>query len=138
MQVHHVAYAVSSIEGCLPSFRILGFEPCGDVVEDASRKVIIQFIGNEQGLLVELVQPMSEDSPASSYLKGSKGSPTPYHLCYEVDDIEESVAELKKVGFIPIVAAAPAPAIEGKRVIFCYGRKAGLIELVESRRNDDN
>lgn len=130
MEIHHVAYAVSNIEKALAVFETLGCDIESPLVEDMQRDVAIQFI-TFGGYRIELVAPLSDDAPVSPYLKNNKGAGCPYHICYEVDSISESVDELKKSGLMKISNIAPAPAIDGRDVVFLYNRKIGLIELVE-------
>lgn len=128
LKVHHIGYAVPSIERSLSEFEALGWTVCSGVTEDASRKVRIQFIclGDE---VIELVAPLTEDSPIRKTLQ--KGNGTPYHICYEVDSLENAEAELKARRFIVFKKPAPAPAIEMRRVEWFYSKNGGILELVE-------
>ena len=137
MKLHHIAYAVSSVTQAAKAFEVLGFRTTGDVTDDAERGVRILFVEDEDGILLELVEPLHDASPVSSLLEKNGGATTLYHLCFEADGIADSVAALRKGGIVPITAASPAPAIEGRDVQFAYGRKTGLIELVESSAQHD-
>ena len=128
LKIHHIGYAVPSIEQSLPEFEALGWAVCSGVTEDESRKVRIQFIrlGDE---VVELVAPLTEDSPIRKTLQ--KGSGTPYHICYEVDSLEDAEAALMAKRFIVFKKPSPAPAIGMRRVEWFYSRNGGILELVE-------
>jgi len=126
--VHHIGYAVPDIDKALVEFAALGWKTCSDVTDDESRQVKIVFM-EQSGYKIELVAPLSDESPIKKTLK--KGSGTPYHICYEVDNLEAAEAELKKAKFIPFKKAAVAPAISGRRVEFMYAKQNGVIELVE-------
>jgi len=129
--VHHVAYAVKDIQSAARSFEALGYERESALVNDDGRGVQIQFMKHPDGLRIELVSPAREGSPVSQILEKEKGASTPYHICYEVDDIDKELAELKGNGFIQTKSKAPAPAIDGRNVAFAFSLGAGLIELVE-------
>ena len=128
MTVHHIGYAVPDIDKALAEFAVLGWKACSDVTEDEARQVKIVFM-EQSGCKIELVAPLSDESPIKKTLQ--KGSGTPYHICYEVDNLEVAETELKKAKFIPFKKAAVAPAIGGRRVEFMYAKQNGVIELVE-------
>lgn len=128
MKVHHIGYAVKDTEQAEKIFNTLGFTKNGGAVEDSIRNVKILFMrnGNE---CIELVAPNGENTPVDGVLKNS--GPAPYHICYEVTDLEETVAELKKQKFMVLKKLEIAPAIGNCRVEFMYHKDVGMIELVE-------
>ena len=128
MTVHHIGYAVPDIDKALVEFAALGWKACSDVTNDVARQVKIVFM-EQLGCKIELVAPLSNESPIKKTLQ--KGSGTPYHICYEVDNLEVAETELKKAKFITFKKAAVAPAIGGRRVEFMYAKQNGVIELVE-------
>lgn len=129
LKVHHVGYAVSAVEIARTEFEALGWTVISAVTDDVERKVRIQFmqLGNA---VIELVAPMTDDSPICKILQ--KGSGTPYHICYEVDSLELAEAELKAKKFIVFRKPLSAPAIDGRRVEWFYAKNSGILELVES------
>ncbi|MBQ0111269.1 MAG: VOC family protein [Oscillospiraceae bacterium] len=128
MKVHHVGYLVKKIEPSLSAFKNLGFSVQKEPVFDKLRMVDICFI-EKDGYCVELIAP-HENSKIYPLLKQYKN--TPYHLCYSVFDIEESIAALKAQGFMQFMATEKAPAIgENARVVFMMHPSVGIIELVE-------
>ena len=60
MKIHHLGYAVSSIEKSIPVFEILGWKTSGDTTDDVPRKVRIAFLEKE-GQLLELVAPLGDE-----------------------------------------------------------------------------
>lgn len=82
------------------------------------------------GVLIELVAPDSKASPIYGLM--SKYRNTPYHLCFETEDISEALRKLKADGWFVFQEAMPAPAIRGNAVAFLMHRNAGMIELVET------
>lgn len=132
MRLHHVAYAVANIEAAMRGFRSIGYVPSGPAIQDAARKVRIQFVSSEAGDLVELVEPVGGGSPVDAYLREARAPSVPYHICLEAEEpLEEAVTRLRGDGFLPLGAPSPAPAIGGRRVCFLYGRPIGLVELLE-------
>lgn len=129
MKVHHVGYAVKNIEDSMQHFQVLGYKQVSEIVADSIRNVKIVFLQNDTEK-IELVAPNGENTPVDSVLK--KSGPTPYHICYEVGDIEEAITILDKKWLV-IRKPEIAPAINNRKVAFLLNNKIGLIELVESK-----
>jgi methylmalonyl-CoA/ethylmalonyl-CoA epimerase len=79
--------------------------------------------------MLELVAATSSDSPVTNILV--KSGPAPYHNCFEVDDLFESVASMKQLGFIRFSGIVPAIAFGNRKICFLYHKEVGLIELLE-------
>lgn len=59
---------------------------------------------------------------------------SPYHICYECEDVEAAIKELKEKGYMQTGEVEQAVAIsEQSRVCFLYKRTSGLIELVDGK-----
>jgi len=131
LKVHHVGYAVPSIDGARAEFEALGWTALGEVTDDLGRKVRIQFmsLGHE---VVELVAPLADDSPIRKILQ--KGNGCPYHVCYEAESLDATEKELKAKRFIVFKKPSAAPAIGNRRVEWFYSRGNGIIEIVESEK----
>ena len=131
LKVHHVGYLVKNIDKAAAQFETLGYTIINEKCRDDYRKVDIIFM-EKDGYEIELVSPFSDDSVVSGLMSRFKNSP--YHICYEADDLEKASAELTANGFTAIDVPTTAPAIGGRRVQFLMGRFAGMIELLE--KND--
>lgn len=125
--VHHIGYLVKKIEKAKKVFEALGFLIEQDTVSDDIRKADICFLVKD-GYRVELVSPYSEDSVVSGLLKKYKN--TPYHICYETDDPEAAYRELTANGFAAIDTPTPAPALDGRNVVFLISPVIGMVELI--------
>lgn len=81
--MHHIGYAVRSIEKAVEGFRALGYVEEGKPVLDKERNVSILFMANG-GYRIELVEAgdPTMPSPVDSWLKNQKGgaSPTIYAM----------------------------------------------------------
>lgn len=128
MRVHHIGYLVKDVHKSIPSFEELGYSIIKDVVYDEARDVNICFM-EQDGYCIELVAPCSEQSVVYEQLK--RQGITPYHICYEVDNLDVAIEEYRSKKYVMIQAPAQAPAIEGRRVAFLFNRTVGMIELVE-------
>ncbi|HOO32408.1 MAG TPA: VOC family protein [Thermotogota bacterium] len=131
MKIHHVGYAVRHIDEAFKYFKLLGFSIRSEVVEDNSRNIRICFIENN-GIRIELIEPMNDKSPIESVL--SKNGPIPYHLCIETENIIQSVSDLQKNGFMLLNPPKVDPAIENRHVAFLFRKEIGLIELVANEK----
>lgn len=128
--IHHVAVAVDSVDEALPVYRdLLGFELSGiEEVEDQQVRVAVLVKGTHR---VELVEPASEDSPVTRFLR--KRGPGLHHVCLDVEGLEDVMAGLKGAG-VPLIDERPRPGAEGRRVAFVHPRGTGgvLLELSEA------
>ena len=136
LKMHHIGYAVSKMEKAAEGFGILGYR-VGEIVHDASRNVDICFlehpIGRER---IELVAPAGPGNAVEETLR--RNGPMPYHICYEVANMGETIAELLGGGWLLIPKPEKAPAIGNAPVAFLYHRAMGMIELVEIGKEEED
>jgi len=100
---------------------------------DEVQKVKVAFVDCGGGVSLELIEPLTVDSPVTRFLKGGGGL---HHLCYEVDDIDEAVDDLRGQGALLVCSPVPAAAFNGKKIAFLYLYKKSLIEIVERGKNE--
>lgn len=132
MQVHHIGYAVKSVEKSIEQFVRMGYRRSSEICDDTIRNVKIVFMKHiYTGEVMELVAPLSENNPVSGQLQKMRGMASPYHICYEVDHLEDVIRWLKSRKYIVVDPPMTAPAIQGKRVAFLIHKDAGMVELVE-------
>ncbi len=79
---------------------------------------------------IELVMSTTPEGVMSKYID-KKGEGI-HHLAFEVDDIDQAVAELKAKG-VPLTSDEARPGAHGSRVVFLHPKatRGVLIELVE-------
>ncbi len=128
IQVHHVAIVVSEIEGALQFWQeALGLS-LDHVEEVPSQKSKVAFLplGDTE---VELVQPTTNDSGVAKFLAERGGGM--HHLCFEVDDIDGMIQNLKTKGVRMINDTALQ--LEGRKVAFIHPKSANgvLVELYQ-------
>lgn len=128
MKIHHIGYAVRNIGISAEKFEKLGYNKCSNIIEDSKRKVFILFM-EKDGYLIELIAPLNDESHISTLLK--KTGSSPYHFCYEVQNMDVEIAELLNSGYILIEEASEAAAIGNKKVAFLFNKDIGILELVE-------
>ena len=81
---------------------------------------------------VELLEPLSESSPISKFLKKNPNGGM-HHICYEVSDLESASKKLKNVGATILGDGNPKIGAHGNPVIFLQPSdfSGTLIELEE-------
>jgi len=125
---HHVGVAVESIERTGSLFVEAGYKMTV-VIFDPKQNVNISFLEKDGSPLLELVEPVDEHSPVRNIL--NKTGVSAYHFCYEVENLDDSIAQLRRKKFMLIVKPVEAVAFNGRRICFLYNKDAGLIELLE-------
>ncbi len=125
-QIDHIAVAVEDIDEAAVFFsKVLGLEVSGreDVPEQKTRVAFIN-IGQVR---IELVQPMSPDSPVGKFLE-KKGQGI-HHLALRTDDINGDLESMKALG-VPLIDDKPKKGAHGAQIAFIHP-KAGHGVLVE-------
>jgi methylmalonyl-CoA/ethylmalonyl-CoA epimerase len=131
MKLHHVGIVVDDIESGIQRYKALfGFVPVTEVTDDPIQKVSVVLLSNPEadGAPIELIAPLSDDSPVSNTLKGNVRL---YHLCFLVENIEEALKNFRSNGAIIISGPVPAELFEGKRIAFLYTPDKYVVELLE-------
>ena len=59
---------------------------------------------------------------------------SPYHICYELDNINDGILKLKLKKFVPLSKPVPARALNDRLICFLYNRDVGLIELLQKEK----
>lgn len=130
MTLHHYGFAAKDIIETARQYELIGFKRLNqEIILDPIQNVRLMFLKNENGPLLELVEPVKSGSPVSNILQ--KAGPTLYHSCYEVRSIAQTMNDLRKKGFISIINPVPAAAFDNRLICFMYHRFIGLIELLE-------
>jgi methylmalonyl-CoA/ethylmalonyl-CoA epimerase len=127
LQFHHIGYAVRDILTTAGYYTGAGWE-ISEIYYDKIQNTHIAFLSKNMCPLIELVAPIDENSPVVKTL--DKMGVAPYHICYETDDIEQSVAALKKQHFLPLFKPVEAIAFGNRKICYLYNQHVGLIELL--------
>ena len=130
--IHHVGIAVSELEAATAFYSTaFGFEVAYGPIEDPIQRVkVLFFRQGAPGLpLLELISPLSGDSPLNNYLAKDAGA---YHVCYEVPDIETALADLRGRRCLIVSRPVNATAYNGRRIAWCFTPTNQLVELLEA------
>ena len=131
--LHHLGIVVKSIqesvEGVCASMNARWTFP---ISADPIQKVRVTFLEQEGSpVLLELIEPASEDSPVTKFLAGGGGL---NHACYEVDDLDAHVAAMRKARCTLIRSPKPAVAFDGRRIAWMLTPQRVLVEFLERTR----
>lgn len=125
---HHIGIAVPDIDASAAVYQQAGYKK-SETQYDSLQNVYICFLSKEGMPLVELLAPADASSPVCNTLE--KMGVTPYHICYQVENIEQAIIELRKKHYVVVKRPEIAVAIDNHKVCFVYNKLVGLIELVE-------
>ena len=132
-KLRHVGIAVPSLGPATEALAdLFGYRVVSGPFDDPIQKVSVNFLtqSDQDVAEIELIAPLSDDSPIASMLRKSGGGA--YHLCFETTDIEQALVHAKNNGCVIVSPAVPAVAFNGRRIAWIYTRSRQLFELVES------
>ncbi len=133
MKIDHLGIAVRSLEESLTFYRdVLGLTVSGTHrVDDQGVTVAMLPVGDTR---VELLEPFSEETVVGRFI-GKRGEGL-HHICYEVEDLDSKLEELRSRG-VRLLDGYPRRGAEGKLVAFLHPASANgvLVELVEGTNN---
>jgi methylmalonyl-CoA/ethylmalonyl-CoA epimerase len=126
-QLAHVGIALTALDALLPFLRDVLRMPEVDMADSDGAKIRALAAGES---LVELLEPDVPGTPIDRFLK--RRGPGVHHLCFSVDDLDETLERCREAG-IEIVGTAPRRGAEGKLIAFLHPKSTAgiLIELSE-------
>lgn len=127
---HHVGFVVTSIAPVIEGFcRALDGEGWSETWHDPVQKVRVAFIYPKVGgPSFELVEPAGQESPVEDFLASGGGL---HHVCYEVNDLDQTVRDARNRGLVMIRRPRPAVAFDGRSIAWFVSREKLLIEFLE-------
>jgi methylmalonyl-CoA/ethylmalonyl-CoA epimerase len=133
-RVEHIAIVVEDIEEALKFWRdALGLE-LHQVEEVPEQESVVAFLPVGDGE-IELVKPTTEESGIARYLH--KRGPGIHHICFEVDDIQATLDNLKQKG-VRLINEEAMTGSGGKKMAFIHPESTHgvLVELYELKKVD--
>lgn len=128
--INHIGYAVRSIEATAELYNKAGWT-LSKIYEEKIQNTKIAFLTKAGFPMIELVSSLDESkSPIDIYLKSN--GVCPYHICYEVANIEQALEDLYEEGFKPLFLPVESIAMDNHKICYLFHIDVGLIELVES------
>jgi methylmalonyl-CoA/ethylmalonyl-CoA epimerase len=127
---HHVGVVTPDVQESIAFYETVAGYKESLRVDDPIQDATIVILTKEGSPLVELIAPLSAASPAAGWLKRIQAGP--YHTCYRVPAIAQTLAALETRGMKLVFGPKPAIAFGGALVAFIWGRETGLIELLDA------
>jgi len=125
---HHIGYVTDNIINTSAIYLKVGYKT-GNIIIDPIQQVKICFLEKEGNPKIELIEPLNEKSSVNKLL--NKNGVSPYHVCYEVDDIEIAFEKLtKELEYIPLFRPVEAIAFDNRFICYLYKKEIGFIEIV--------
>lgn len=132
MKLHHIGYVVENIENAAMHFGALGYKIVSEPVNDDIQRCRICFIGRADEPLIELVEPF--DTNKSLHKMLAKRGNAPYHMCYEVEDVEKLFNQLaEKEDWMPLFRPVEAAAFDNRLIMYFYNAQVGYVEFVNNK-----
>lgn len=129
MKINHIAIAVADIDSAENFWsNVLGLPATKAYREEAQGVDVAFYQAGESS--VELIAPINDTTGVAKFLQ--KRGPGMHHLCFEVDDIEQTLSELTKHG-VQLIDETPRLNKKGIRVAFVHPKSTGgvLVEFYE-------
>jgi methylmalonyl-CoA/ethylmalonyl-CoA epimerase len=133
MKIDHLGIATKGIDEALKFWAdALGLENVHtETVEDQKVRVAMLPVGESR---IELLEPVSEDSPISKFLEKRGGGI--HHIAIQVDDIAAALERLRQQN-VRLIDEKPRVGAEGCLVAFVHPSSANgvLLELVQTLKS---
>lgn len=128
-KLNHVAVAVPDLDSSMETYRNILGASVSDKILQRDHGVMVAFI-NLPNTKIELVTPIGSNGPLSKFLKKNPNGGI-HHICYEVENINESIKNLIDAGAKLVGRKEPKIGAHGKLVIFLDPKdfNGTLIEL---------
>lgn len=126
-RIEHVGVIVRDVDASRKLWEECFGIPLGSTEADERRRLALYPVGES---MVELIAGTTPDSKHQRMVAEGKGGLN--HICFEVEDIDEALAELKAKG-IPLIDQVPRIGHAGCRIAFLdpSATEGCLIELAE-------
>lgn len=129
IRINHIAVVVEDVQTALGFWQTALGLPLHHVERNDDEQVEIAFLPVGEGE-IELIAPTTEDSGVAKYL--AKRGAGLHHICIEVENVEDSMAQLVSGG-AELINDAPKTRPDGTRYIFVHPKSTGgvLVELYQ-------
>ncbi len=128
-KISHIAIVVPELESAMRFWvDTLGL-PLTHVEHVPDQDVDVAFLPSGESE-IELLEPIGMGSGVARYL--TKHGPGMHHICFEVDDILETLERMKEAS-VPLIDEEPTIGTGGKKIAFVHPKGTGgvLVELYE-------
>jgi methylmalonyl-CoA/ethylmalonyl-CoA epimerase len=118
MTIDHIGVVVRSLEqGIVAWENVFGYEKMTEPVTNTRQKVRVVFLRKSGSTSVKLVEPSDPGSPVASLAARGGGL---HHICFRVDNMEQTLQHIEREGGRVIVPPQPGEAFENEPIAFVY------------------
>ena len=128
--IDHVGYLTGDILSTAKAFEKLGYQ-MGEIIDDDTQRTRICFLTKADEVRVELVEPYEDNKTMQKML--AKRGVTPYHTCYEVEDVDSEYEQLIQEDWTALFKPVAAPAFCNRKICYFWNSEIGFIELVNKQ-----
>lgn len=128
-KISHIAIVVPKLEEAMKFWvDTLGL-PLAHVEHVQDQDVDVAFLPSGESE-IELLEPLSDTSGVARFM--NRRGPGMHHICFEVEDIEETLARIKAAD-VPLINEEAVIGTGGKKIAFVHPKGTGgvLVELYE-------
>ena len=131
LKINHIGIAVSDLSISIPVFEKLLGVPCDgtEEVKDQYVKVAFFHVGESK---IELLESTNDEGPIAGFI--AKNGEGVQHIAFEVDQVEEALAEAKNNGF-RLIDRVPRDGADGLKIAFLNPKKTNNV-LIEFCSNE--
>ena len=129
-KIDHIGYLTGDIAATAKAFEKLGYQ-MGEIVNDDTQRTRICFLTKADEVRVELVEPYEDNKTMQKLL--TKRGVTPYHTCYEVEDVDREYEQLIQEDWTALFKPVAAPAFGNRKICYFWNAEIGFIELVNKQ-----
>jgi methylmalonyl-CoA epimerase len=132
--INHIGIATRSLDESEQIWSAMGFSLDRDD-EIPEQGVRIRYMNGAGETKIELLEPLSEDTPIGNFL--SRKGPGVQQIAINVEDIEAKISELIELG-MTMINDEPVYGSGGHRIAFVHPSSCGgvLVELVENSQSE--
>lgn len=132
MKLHHIGYVVEAIEPAINALQTLDNKLVTPPIRDEIQRCRICFVQRENEPMIELVEPYENNKSLRKMLT-QRGN-APYHMCYEVEDVEALFKELSEIeGWMPLFRPIEATAFGNRLITYFYNAQIGYVEFLNEK-----
>jgi methylmalonyl-CoA/ethylmalonyl-CoA epimerase len=131
-KVNHIAIAVPDLDASIDTYKNIFGATVSEAIEQTEHGVTVVFV-DLPNTKIELITPLGMASPIKGFLERNPNGGI-HHICYEVNNIEESRIKLLEAGAKLVGTGELKIGAHGKPVLFLHPKdfNGTLIELEQS------
>lgn len=126
---NHIGVACYEIDKTASIYVEAGYKRSDEII-DPQQNVKVCVLTREGMPVIELLAPVDDSSPICKTLQ--KSGVSPYHICYNVPDMEQAIKDLRKKKYMP-VSRPKVSNVFNSMVCFLFNKEIGLIEILEQK-----